>query len=107
MTHEDFSRKLAVRGLSDRKFGLVFAAVVSVIGLLPRIRSHPVRWRALIVAGAFLGAALVAPTVLTPLQRLLARFGQLVNSVACVIVSTLLLLLVFGTPTSLNPVVRA
>lgn len=91
--HEDYGRKDEVVAGSERSFGFVFAAVFAVVGLLPLWDGGAVRVWALIVAGAFLAAALSAPRLLGPLNRLWFRFGVLLNRV----VSPLILGLLFFT----------
>jgi hypothetical protein len=60
---------------SDRSFGLVFAAAFLVIAFLPLVRSAPVRWWALVATAGFALAALVAPSVLRPLNQIWFKFG--------------------------------
>jgi hypothetical protein len=75
---------------SERSFGLVFAGVFAVVGLLPWLGGDPLRWWAAVVAGLFLGAALVRPAVLAPLNRLWFRFGLALGKVMTPIVMGLL-----------------
>ena len=69
------------RGSSDRSFGVVFAAASAVLALLPLLRGRDLRLWALIVAAAFLGAALLRPALLAPLNRLWSRLGSLLGRV--------------------------
>ena len=64
---------------SDRSFGLVFAAFFAVVALLPAIHGAPVRWWALVAAGAFAAAALFVPRALHPLNRLWLALGLLLH----------------------------
>jgi len=66
---------------SDRAFGFVFAAFFAIVALLPLWRGAPVRLWALIAALVFLGAAIVIPRALAPLNRLWLRFGELLNRI--------------------------
>jgi hypothetical protein len=66
---------------SDRSFGIVFAAVFAVIGLLPLFTAGYVRAWALAVSAAFLAAAVVRPSVLAPLNRFWLRVGLLLNRI--------------------------
>ncbi len=66
---------------SERGFGLVFASVFAIVGLLPLWHGHPVRTWALALAAVFLLAALVAPRILAPLNRLWFRFGLALGAV--------------------------
>ena len=71
--------------LSDRNFGLMFAAVFSLIAGGGWLFFGAVLGWALIVAGGFTAVALVTPGVLLPLNRLWAvfaeRLGRVVNFV--------------------------
>jgi Saxitoxin biosynthesis operon protein SxtJ len=66
---------------SDRSFGLVFAAVFSLIGCLPLLRLQTPRWWALGVAVAFALLALLRPAVLRPLNRAWLALGRLLHAV--------------------------
>lgn len=99
-THENLSRESEVRGSSDRSFGLVFAVVFLTIGLWPLVRGGTLRAWALVLAGAFLIAALTRPSLLAPLNRLWTRFGLLLGKVTTPIVMSILFYLVV-TPTGL------
>jgi len=98
--HEDLSRDDGVKAGSERSFGIVFTVVFAVVGLFPLLDGGAVRAWALVVAGVFLGLALVAPRLLAPLNRLWFLFGQLLHRV----VSPLVMGLIFFTavtPTAL------
>jgi len=79
VSHESFHRDEPVQGSSNRSFGLVFAAVFIVIGVLPWLFGGPLRVWSVGVSAAFLAAALVWPGVLAPLNRLWTRFGLLLH----------------------------
>jgi hypothetical protein len=81
MIHEDFARKAPAWTPGDRTFGLMVTAALSVTGLSPLLRHHPVRWWALLAGAIFLAAALGVPAILGPLKRLLMRFGHMVTTV--------------------------
>lgn len=66
---------------SDRSFGLVFAAALSLVGCLPLLRLQPPRWWALAVAVAFALLALLWPAVLHPLNRAWLAVGRLLHRV--------------------------
>jgi hypothetical protein len=66
---------------SDRSFGLVFAAVLSLVGCLPLLRLQPPRWWVLAVAVAFALLALLWPAVLQPLNRAWLAVGRLLHRV--------------------------
>jgi Saxitoxin biosynthesis operon protein SxtJ len=76
---------------SDRSFGLVFAAVFSIIACWPLLHWESPRWWALAVAVAFAAVALVRPQLLHPLNRLWLALGRLLHK----IVSPLVMGLIF------------
>lgn len=65
---------------SDRSFGIVFAVVFAVIGLLPLAHGEIRSW-ALIVAAAFAICAFTVPQMLRPLNRLWLLFGLALHHV--------------------------
>ena len=93
-THEPPSHDHAVKMGSDRGFGLVFAAVFGLIavwpaltlGLKPRLDQAAVRIWALAAAIAFAAVAVLAPSLLHPLNRLWFAFGLLLSKVMTPIV---------------------
>ncbi len=99
-THESFRERDAVKGSSNRSFGIVFAVVFAIIGLFPLIGGSSVRWWSLIVAGVFLALAFAAPKLLSPLNRLWMRFGLLLHRIVNPLVMALLFFLVV-TPIAL------
>ena len=99
-THERLVREDKVKGSSDRSFGLVFAAVFAIIGLIPLLGDGGVRVWSLAVAVVFLALALVRPVVLAPLNHLWTRFGLLLHRIVNPIIMGLLFYLVV-TPTGL------
>ena len=73
--------------LSDRKFGLIFAAVFAIFTLVGWYYFGMVlRW-AMVCSGAFLTLALIVPAVLMPLNRL---WGVLAGRIHRVVNFTLL-----------------
>ncbi len=80
-THERLVREEEIRGSSNRAFGLVFAAVFTIIGLWPLVHVAGVRLWALAVAVVFLAIAIIRPAFLTPLNRLWTRIGVLLHAV--------------------------
>lgn len=79
--HEDLKRTETVEAGSERAFGIVFAVVFAVVGLLPLLGGSTVRPWALMLAGGFLLAAAAAPRVLRPANRLWFRFGRLLHGI--------------------------
>lgn len=94
MGHESYDRHQDVPGSTDRSFGLVFAAVFAAIGLLPLVHGGAVRLWALVVSAAFLGVALVVPSVLRPLNRLWLKFGLLLHKIVSPVVLGIMFFLV-------------
>ena len=101
--HEDLRRQSEVKRGSDRSFGLTFGAVFMIIALLPLRHHLPVRWWAVALAVAFAFAAIMAPSLLGPLNRLWARFGDLLHKVTTPLVMGLLF---FGALTPVASILR-
>jgi hypothetical protein len=89
---------------SERKFGLLFAAVFAVIALLPLWQGHPVRWWALVIAALCLAAALLAPRTLALPNLLWFRLGEILHKITSPI---LLGLVFFTTVTPIGWLMRA
>jgi hypothetical protein len=80
--HETLKSSRKVELGSNRNFGLVFAGVFGILAFWPLIRhGEAVRWWAVAPAAVFLGLALYADHLLTPLNKLWFRFGLLLHSV--------------------------
>jgi hypothetical protein len=88
--HEDLRRQGEVKRSSERSFGIVFAVVFLLAGLLPLRHGAAVRWWALALALAFGLAALFAPRVLAPLNKLWARLGDVLHRVTTPLIMGLL-----------------
>ena len=79
---------------SEKAFGLVFAVVFGLIGIwpavtvgwMPHINPTAFRWWSLVIAAAFLAAALLYPSLLAPLNRGWFKFGLLLSKVMTPIV---------------------
>jgi hypothetical protein len=94
-THEYLGHEEPVRAGSDRSFGLVFAGVFTVIGLLPLLGGRPARGWSLVVAGGCLVIALIRPGLLAPAKRLWLAFGLLLHRLSSPLVLGLLYFLLF------------
>jgi hypothetical protein len=93
--HEDFNRDEVVNPSSNRTFGMVLAVFFALIGLLPLLRGHPLRLWALPLSGIFLLAALVAPAMLAPLNRVWTALGALLHKITNPIILGVFFYLVF------------
>ncbi len=99
-THESFTREEASAPGSDRTFGLVMAGALALLSLLNAWHAGH-RWPWMLAAAAlFLGAALLAPSALNPLNRLWMKLGLVLHKIVNPIVMGLLF---YGTiyPTGL------
>lgn len=103
MAHESYVREESVQGSPNRSFGLLFAVVFALIGLLPLMFGGVARLWAIIVAAVFLVAALAFPGVLAPLNRLWMRFGLLLHRIVSPVV---LGIMFFGVITPIGLVMR-
>ena len=79
--HERFDREDDVRGLSNRGFGLVFAAVLALLGGAKLWAGATSGWWWLAGAMLFLGLAMVRPAALAPLNRLWLGLAALLTRV--------------------------
>jgi hypothetical protein len=104
MTDQGLISYRKVTRSSDRNFGLVFAGLFAVIGLLPLWRHGAPRLWSIALAILFLGVVFLAPRALGPLNLLWHRFGLLLHAVVNPVVMFLLYCLAI-MPTAL--IVRA
>jgi hypothetical protein len=89
---------------SDRSFGIVMAAFFAIVAVAPLWGgSNVLPWAALLSA-AFLGTAVLRPSLLHPLNRAWFRFGALLHRIVSPVV---LGLLFFGVVTPTAVVMRA
>lgn len=79
--HEDFGREEAVAGSSNRSFGLVFAAVFTVVALWPLLDGGWPRWWAAALAALFAVVATLRPAWLAPLNRYWTKLALLLHRV--------------------------
>jgi len=100
LSHESYGREEDVQGSSNRSFGLVFAAVFAIIGLLPLVSGGGLRLWALVCSGGTLLIAFTAPSVLAPFNRLWTKFGLLLHRVVNPVVLGIMFFVVL-TPTGL------
>ena len=74
---------------SPKSFGIVFSAVLLIVGLYPLINSEGVHAWALFVSAIFLFLAYIAPKVLSIPNKLWFKFGILLGSIIAPIVMAL------------------
>lgn len=86
--------KQDVVGSSDRAFGLVFAVVFFLIALFPLLSGQGIWKSAIVFSLAFGLAALTAPRILSPLNRLWTRFGLLLHKITSPIILGIMFFLV-------------
>jgi hypothetical protein len=98
--HEDLRRSHVVRQSSDRQFGIVFAAALTILGLWPLGAGGSVRRPVLGVAGALLVIAFARPALLHPINTIWSKLGLAIGRIANPIVTAILFYLVF-TPAGL------
>ena len=80
-THEHLQSKDDVKLGSERAFGVVFAVVFAIIGLLPLLFDGGMRVWSLGVSAGFLAVALIVPRALKPLNIVWFKFGLLLHKV--------------------------
>ena len=71
----------APKQLSNRTFGLIFAAIFLLIALWPLINGASPRTWALIIVALFALPALLLPRVLTPLNAAWVKFGLFMHKI--------------------------
>ena len=103
-SHENYARDEQVERPPDRQFGLVFTVVFAIVAAWPAIWGRPVRWWSAVLAAAFLTVTLVAPRLLTPLNRVWLWIGLLLHKCVSPIV---LGLVFFSTVTPIGLLLRA
>ena len=101
--HERLVAHEAIPAPSNRRFGVFFAALFTVVALLPLIRGGSVRSWLLIVAAALLVIAVIYPRALAPLNVLWLKFGLLLHTCISPVV---LGLVFFTTVTPIGVVLR-
>ena len=85
---------------TNRSFGLVFFIVFLIIGLWPLANGGSVRFWSLIIALIFLFLGILNSKILTPLNVLWSKFGELLGIVIAPIVMGIIFFLIV-TPTGL------
>ena len=85
---------------TNRSFGLVFFIVFLIIGLWPLAHEGSVRYWSFVIALIFLFLGILNSKILTPLNVLWSKFGELLGIVIAPIVMGIIFFLVV-TPTGL------
>lgn len=80
---------------SPRSFGVVFVVVFSAIAAWPLLSGGAIRLWSAGIAALLLFLALIAPQVLSPLNRLWFRFGELLGRIVTPIIMAVLFFIVF------------
>lgn len=80
--HESYREHGELKTASDRSFGIVFAVVFGVVAAAQWYFGRP-GWALGLAGGSltFLGAALIVPKVLAPLNWVWTRFGLLLHKI--------------------------
>ena len=81
MNAENPPKSAAVKPLANRTFGLIFAAIFTLIALLPILFGGDLRQWAALLAAAFFIPAVLFPKILAPLNLLWAKFGLLMHKI--------------------------
>lgn len=89
---------------SNRAFGVVFTVVFAIIAVWPVLSGGPPKLWATVIAGAFLGVALFAPKLLTPLNRAWFQLGLALHRVVNPVVMAVIY---FGTVVPIGLIMRA
>jgi hypothetical protein len=89
--HEDLAREDTVKGPSNRKFGLTFAAIFLLLAAIGFYRGLHLTWLFAALAPVSLVLALKFPDVLHAPNRAWLKFGLLLNR----IVSPLIMMMLF------------
>jgi hypothetical protein len=94
--HEDYRRTHEVKPGSNRSFGLLFALVFLILAAYPAWRHglRAVRWWSVAIALLFALAAVVAPGVLAPANRLWFRFALFLGKLTTPVVTGIVFYLV-------------
>tara|TARA_B110000971_G_scaffold5669_1_gene5644 strand:- start:801 stop:1184 length:384 start_codon:yes stop_codon:yes gene_type:complete len=85
---------------SNRSFGIVFFIVFLTIGLWPFLSSGELRIWSIVISFIFLILGLLNSKILTPLNKLWGKFGELLGKIIAPIVMAAVYFLVL-TPVSL------
>jgi Saxitoxin biosynthesis operon protein SxtJ len=100
MFHENLSENVDPKVKSPKTFGLTFAALFSVLGILPLLRHGHVRVWSVIVGLLLLILAVWLPRLLAPLERAWSLVGSVLNRIMTPVLMAVVFILVI-TPVAL------
>lgn len=81
-THESLvAHREDVKPPSERSFGITFAVVFAIVGLVPLLHGGTIRLWSLGISLLFLVLAFVAPSALRPLNLIWFKFGLLLHRI--------------------------
>ncbi|MBU3888962.1 SxtJ family membrane protein [Methylosinus sp. KRF6] len=103
MTHEALTSDRPVELGSDRSFGLVIAAALTILALAPMWRNDSPHLWALAVAAVFAAFAIIAPKRLAALNDLWLAFGSTLHKIVNPIVMAVMF---FGVLTPIATLFR-
>ena len=91
--------KSKIKISSNRNFGLVFFIVFLIVSLWPLTYGEPIRIWSVVISMVFLILGLMNSKLLTPLNKLWAKFGMILGVIIAPIVMGIIFFLIV-TPTS-------
>ena len=94
-SHEDYRRHQEHKLPSNRSFAWVMTVGFLVMGLWPLKKGGDIRIWALVISGMFLGVGLLAPALLTPLNRAWMGLALLLSRVVNPVIMAVLFYGVF------------
>lgn len=94
-THEDFTRKSAVHGSSDRSFGIVFAVFFAILAFWLRLHGRPLRFWVLGVSCILFAAAWLFPALLHYPNLWWMRLGLCIGRITNPVITAILFFALF------------
>ena len=75
---------------SNRTFGILFFLVFLVIGIWPILNNEDLRWWSIIISLIFLFLGIINSKILTPLNKIWIKIGELLGRVVAPIVMAII-----------------
>ena len=75
---------------SNRTFGILFFLVFLVIGMWPILNNESLRWWSIIISLIFLFLGIINSKILTPLNKIWIKIGELLGRVVAPIVMAII-----------------